>query len=486
MKSRVERDSLGKVNVPAGAYYGAHTQRSAENFPVSGLKAYPLFIDSYSMIKKAAAIANMALGMLERKIGNAIIKAANEILSGNLREHFIIDVYQAGAGTSFNMNTNEVIANRAAELLGGKKGNYTLVHPNDHVNMSQSTNDTYPSAMRISCLLMIKQLLPVLKKFESTLKRKSIEFSNAVKAGRTHLQDGPPITLGQEFSGYSEIVRKHYELISSSQKNLSEVGLGGTAVGTGINTHSGYGKLVIKNLAKLTGLKLKPAKNNFEAMQSMHPFTALSSDLKNFSVDLSKISDDIRLMASGPRTGFGEIILPAVQPGSSIMPGKINPSMAEMMNMVCCQVIGNDLTITTASAAGQLELNVMMPVILFNLLFSMEILKNGLKAFNEKCVSGIKADRKKCREYAEKTISIVTALNPIIGYSNSAEIAKEAVRTGKSIIDVIKEKKILDRKKLEQVLSAAGGLMKLTKPLPAVPQVNDSKESWTGRRINRF
>lgn len=471
MKTRVEKDSLGRVIVPADAYYGAHTQRSAENFPVSGLRAYPVFVDSYVFIKKAAAIANMALRTLESRIGNAIVKAANEILRGKLREHFVIDVYQAGAGTSFNMNANEVIANRAVELLGGKKGNYALVHPNDHVNMSQSTNDTYPSAMRISCLLMLKHLLPVLKKFETTLRRKSKGFSSVIKAGRTHLQDAPPITLGQEFSGYAEIAGKHHELISSAQKNLLELGLGGTAVGTGLNTHTGYRKLVIRNLSKLTGLRLRPAKNYFEAMQSMYPFTALSSALKNFAVDLSKIADDLRLMASGPRTGFGEIILPAVQPGSSIMPGKVNPSMAEMMNMICCQVIGNDLTVTTASAAGQLELNVMMPVIIFNLLFSIEILKNGLKVFNEKCVSGIKADPKKCREYAEKTISIVTALNPVIGYSKAAEIAKEAVRTGKSIIDLIKEKNILDRKKLEQVLN----LMKLTKPLPAA-----------GRRINRF
>lgn len=358
------------------------------------------------------------------------------------------------------MNTNEVIANRAIELLGGKKGDYKVVSPNDHVNMAQSTNDTFPTAMRISSLVMLNKLLPVIKHFENTLRRKSKEFDAVIKSGRTHLQDASPITLGQEFSAYAENVHKHFELIDACRPHLLEIGLGGTAVGTGLNTHIKYRKLITLKLSLLTGLKLKPAKNYFEVMQSMLPFAVLSSALKNFAVDLTRISNDIRLMASGPTTGFGEIILPAVQPGSSIMPGKVNPSMAEMMNMVCFQVMGNDLTVTSASQAGQLELNVMMPVIIYNILWSIEILKNGLREFDNRCVSGIKADKKKCLQYARRSISIVTALNPIIGYQKAAEIAKEAVKTGRSIMEVIKEKNVLSGKELKKVLD----LKKLTRP----------------------
>jgi aspartate ammonia-lyase len=394
----------------------------------------------------------MQLGILDKKIGNAVIKAANEILSGKLKEYFVVDIFQAGAGTSQNMNTNEVIANRAIEILGGRRGDYKIVSPNDHVNMAQSTNDTYPTAMRIASLLTLKKLLPVIKHFENTLEKKSIQFASIIKSGRTHLQDAPPVTLGQEFSGYAGIIRKHYELIGATQKQLTEIGLGGTAVGTGLNTHVKYRKLAVQKLSALTGLKLKTAKNYFEAMQSMLPFTELSSALKNFAVDLTKILNDLRLMASGPVTGFGEIIMTAVQPGSSIMPGKVNPSMAEMMNMVCFQVIGNDLTVTLASQAGQLELNVMMPVINYNILWSMGIVTNGLREFDKRCVSGIKADKKKCLEYAGRSIGIVTALNPVIGYLKAAEIAKEAVKSGISITEVIKEKKILNEKEIKKIL----------------------------------
>jgi aspartate ammonia-lyase len=448
------------MSIPENAYYGVQTRRAVENFPISGMKIPSVFADSYVFIKKAAALVNMQLGLLDEKKGGAIVRASDEILKGKLREHFVVDVFQAGAGTSYNMNTNEVIANRAIEILGGKKGNYKLISPNDHVNMAQSTNDTFPTAMRISSLLMLKQLLPVMKKFEIALWRKSKEFDIVIKSGRTHLQDASPITLGQEFSGYAEIVNKHRELISKALKSLSEIGLGGTAVGTGLNTHIKYRKLVTQKLSSLTGLKLRTTKNYFSAMQSMLPFTGLSSSLKNFAVDLSKISDDIRLMSSGPTTGFGEIILPAVQPGSSIMPGKVNPSMAEMMNMVCYQVIGNDLTVTMASQAGQLELNVMMPVIIYNILWSMKILRNGLNEFTNRSIKGIKADEKKCREYAERSISIVTALNPIIGYMRAAEIAKEAVRTRNSIIEIIREKNILSDKEIKRIMD----LKKLTNP----------------------
>ncbi len=458
--TRKEKDSLGEIEIPAGAYYGVQTQRAVHNFPISGIMPHAVAVESFVFIKKAAAITNSQLGILDKKIADAIVKASDEILSGKHREHFVVDVYQAGAGTSHNMNTNEVLANRAIEILNGKRGDYKIVNPNDHVNMAQSTNDTFPTAIRLASLLMLKKLLPVIKHFENTLEKKSKQFAKVIKSGRTHLQDAAPITLGQEFSGYAEIVRKHCELIAAAQNYLSELGIGGTAVGTGLNTHIKYRSLMVKNLSKITGFKLKASRNYFEAMQSMLPFTELSSALKNFCADLTKITNDIRLMASGPTTGFAEIILPAVQPGSSIMPGKVNPSMAEMMNQVCFQVMGNDLTVTLASQAGQLELNVMMPVIMFNIVFSIEILKNALDVFDKKCVIGIIADEKKNREYAEKSISIVTALNPIIGYAKAAEIAKEAVKTHRSIMDVIREKNIMDEKKLTKVLD----LMKLTKP----------------------
>lgn len=460
MSTRVERDSLGDAEIPEEAYYGVQTSRAVKNFPISGRKAYPVFIESYVCIKKAAAMSNSQLKVLDRKKAAAIIKAADEVLSGQHREHFVVDVFQAGAGTSQNMNTNEVLANRAIEILGGEKGDYSLIHPNDHVNMGQSTNDTFPTAMRLSCLVSLNELLPAVLNFGNTLQKKSKEFDKVIKAGRTHLMDAAPITLGQEFSGYAAAVKKHYGLLGSARVHLSELGIGGTAVGTGLNAHKKYRQLVVKNLSKLTGLKLKPAANYFEAMQSMLPFTELSSALKNFAADLSKIASDLRLMASGPNAGFGELIMPAVQPGSSIMPGKVNPSMAEMMNMVCFQVMGNDQTVTLASQAGQLELNVMMPVIIFNLLMSMEILKNGLVEFDRRCVSSLKADEKRCREYAEKSISIVTALNPVIGYAKAAEIAKEAVRTGKPIMEVIKSRKIMDEKELSRVLD----LVKMAKP----------------------
>jgi aspartate ammonia-lyase len=460
MKKRKEKDSLGYVNVPGEVYYGAQTQRAIDNFPVSGITSHPIFIDSYTIIKKAATLTNMQLGVLNNKTGNAIVKACDEILNGKLRENFELDVFQAGAGTSYNMNINEVIANRASELLGGKKGEQSLVKPNDHVNMAQSTNDTYPTAMRIASLLLLNELLPVIQELHKSLDVKANEFKSFVKSGRTHLMDAAPVTLGQEFSGYSEIVKLHYKLINETEKDLLITGIGGTAVGTGMNTYPGYADTMTKNLSKLTGLKLKPAQNKFSVMQSMYPFTSLSSALKNFCTDLTKIVNDIRLMGSGPTSGLYEIILPPVQPGSSIMPGKFNPSMAEMMNMVCFQVMGIDHIITLASQAGQLELNVMMPLISYNILFALEILNNALKVFNEKCIKGIIANEIKCRHYAENSISIITALNPIIGYLKAAEIAETAVKSGKSIIETIKEKNIIS----EQQLKELQNVLKLTKP----------------------
>ena len=460
MKTRIEKDSLGEINIPFESYYGVQTQRAVHNFPVSGWKAHPVMVDAYVYIKKAAAITNSELGLLNKKIAGAIVKAADEVLDGKHRDHFVVDVYQAGAGTSHNMNTNEVLANRGIEILGGKRGDYSIINPNDHVNMAQSTNDTFPTAMRLASLIMVKRLLPVINKFRKTLEKKSREFSKVIKSGRTHLQDAAPITLGQEFEGYAEIVSRHYELISVTQKHLAELGIGGTAVGTGLNTHAKYRPLMAKNLSKVTGLKLKPAKNYFEAMQSMLPFMELSSAINNFAIDMTKITNDLRLLASGPTTGFAEIIMPAVQPGSSIMPGKVNPSMAEMMNQVLYQVMGNNHTVMMCAQAGQLELNVMMPVMIFNIVWMVEILKNALNVFDDKCVAGLIADEKKCRDYAEKSISIVTALNPIIGYARAAEIAKESVKTHRSIMDVIRSKNIMPEKELNKVLN----LMKLTKP----------------------
>lgn len=460
MKTRVEKDSLGEINIPLDAYYGVQTQRAVENFPVSGWKAHPVMVESYVYIKKAAAITNSEIGLLDKKIAAAIVKAADEVLGGKHRDHFVVDVYQAGAGTSHNMNTNEVLANRGIEILGGKRGDYSVINPNDHVNMAQSTNDTFPTAMRLASLIMVKRLLPVIRHFQATLVKKSKQFARVVKSGRTHLQDASPITLGQEFEGYAEIVSKHYDLISATQKHLAELGIGGTAVGTGLNTHVKYRALMAKNLSKVTGLKLKPTRSYFEAMQSMLPFMELSSAINNFAIDMTKITNDLRLLASGPTTGFAEIIMPAVQPGSSIMPGKVNPSMAEMMNQVLFQVMGNNHTVMMCSQAGQLELNVMMPVMIFNIVWMIEILKNALKVFDDKCVAGLIADEKKCRDYAEKSISIVTALNPIIGYARAAEIAKEAVKTHRSIMDVIRSKNIMPEKELNKVLD----LVKLTKP----------------------
>lgn len=460
MKKRKEKDSLGYIEIPDEVYYGVQTQRAISNFPISGIKAHPVFNKSYILIKKAASQANMQLGLLDKKKGKAIEKACDELLSGKLLENFVVDIFQAGAGTSHNMNVNEVIANRAAELLGGKKGDNNLVSSNDDVNMAQSTNDTYPTAMRIACLFLMNELKPVLKKLHKTFTHKAGEFKNIVKSGRTHLQDASPITLGQEFTGYSDIIKAHIRFIAESEKELLSLGIGGTAVGTGLNSHPEFAKIITKHLSLFTGFKFKPASDKFALMQSMYPFTNLSSMLKNFCADLTKISNDIRLLASGPATGFYEIKLPQVQPGSSIMPGKFNPSIPEMMNMVCYQVMGNDYIITLCSQAGQLELNVMMPLIAYNILLSIEILKNALKIFDEKCIKGITANQSKCRYYAENSISIITALNPVIGYLRAAEIAKEAVSSGKSIIEIVKERKILTEKQMKELKN----VLRMTKP----------------------
>lgn len=456
MQTRIERDSLGERRIPADAYYGVQTDRALENFPISGLKPKPSYVDATIHVKRAAAIVNKELGLLDPKIADAIVKASDEVLSGKLREWFVVDVYQAGAGTSHNMNCNEVLANRAIELLGGQKGDYSLVSPNDHVNMAQSTNDVCPTAIRIGALIEVQKLLPVLEKLEQTFLQKGVEFDQIIKSGRTHLMDATPVRLGQEFAAYGVNVRKHRTAIEHAAQSCKELGIGGTATGTGLNAHPRYRPMMVEQLTKQLGINFSMAEDYFEAMQSLRPMVELSSALRNFAQDLSRIANDIRLLASGPKTGLSEIVLPAVQPGSSIMPGKVNPSMAEMVNQVCFQVLGCDTTILLSAQAGQLELNVMMPVVAFNLLHEIEILRTSVDVFTKFCVSGITANAERCQYYAENSTSVVTVLNPHIGYLAAAEIAKEYIKSGKPIRELVLEKGLLTKEQLDKVFDLRG------------------------------
>lgn len=452
IKTRREKDTLGEKDVPLDAYYGIQTVRAIENFPISGIYPHPQFIKATAMIKRAAAEANMATGNLDHAIGEVIVSAAHEVIDGKWHDQFLVDVFQAGAGTSHNMNANEVIANRSIELLGGKKGNYRMVHPNDHVNMSQSTNDVFPTAMRIASLFLLQELFSALGGLSSALFRKSEEFDVVIKSSRTHLQDAVPIRLGQEFASYGLTIEKGAVRIKKAMESLKELGIGATAAGTGINTHPLYREKVIKLLQDITDMELRLSGNMVESTQSMADFVEVSGALKTLAVELIRIANDLRLMSSGPRTGFSEISLPPVQPGSSIMPGKINPVMAEVLNMVAFQVIGNDLTISTAAQAGQLELNVMMPVINFNLLQSIEILKNVLKSFTERCIKGITANLERCKELAERSIGLATVLNPYIGYEAAAKVANEALLSGDTIRNVVLKRGILSREEVEKIL----------------------------------
>jgi len=456
MNVRIEKDSLGERSIPADAYYGVQTHRALENFPISGLKPKPAYVEATVHIKRAAAKVNKALGLLDQKKADAIIGAADEILGGKLREWFVVDVYQAGAGTSHNMNVNEVIANRAIELLGGEKGDYSLIHPNDHVNMAQSTNDVCPTAIRIAAVRLSDELLPSLIRLEQGFAAKAKEFDDIIKSGRTHLQDAVPIRLGQEFGAYALNVRKHREGVQKAADSNKELGIGGTAVGTGLNAHPKYRPMMVKELSQELKINFRMADDYFEAMQSLRTFTELSGALRNLAQDLIRIANDLRLFSSGPKTGLAEISLPAVQPGSSIMPGKVNPVMAEMLNMVCFQVIGCDLTVLLSAQAGQMELNVMMPVVAFNLLHELEIMRTAVDAFVKFCVEGISANRERSREYAEGSMSIVTVLNPHIGYAKAAEIAKEYLRSGKSIKQIVLEKGLMSKEKLEEVFDLRG------------------------------
>ncbi|ACH39799.1 aspartate ammonia-lyase [Citrifermentans bemidjiense Bem] len=453
MATRLEKDTMGVVEVPEGAYYGAQTQRAVANFPISGLKPHHALVRSTVRIKKCAAQANMTTGRLDAEVGGAIVKAADEVLSGALADQFVVDPFQAGAGTSHNMNVNEVLANRAAELLGGKQGDYSRVNPNDHVNMAQSTNDVFPTAMRLAALELAEQTMTELAGLSAAFEQKGKEFDGILKSGRTHLQDAVPIRLGQEFAAYGKAIGNNRAGIERALPALRELGIGGTAVGTGLNAEEAFIDLIVQGLARETGQEVNRGGNLVERMQNMDPFVALSSTLKGTALNLIRIANDLRLLSSGPRTGLGEINLPAMQPGSSIMPGKVNPVMPEVTTMVCFQVVGADLTVAMAAQAGQLELNVMMPVIAFNTLFSLEILKNVVHQFTTLCVAGISANEEHCRNYLDQSVGLATVLAPSIGYAAAAEVAKESARTGKSIRQVILESGILTEAELDQVLA---------------------------------
>jgi aspartate ammonia-lyase len=450
---RIERDPLGELAVPEDAYYGIQTRRAVLNFPVSGLRAPEDLVTATVLVKKAAAEANMTLGRLDRRVGGAIVRAADEVLSGRFRDQFVVDVYQAGAGTSHNMNANEVLANRAAEILGEPRGSYAVVHPNDHVNMGQSTNDTFPAATRLALLLRLEELLGAARGLAASFRNKSEQFAGVVKVGRTHLQDAVPITLGQEFGGYAACLERSADWLETAADQLRELNLGATAVGTGLNAGPEYVEFVIGNLQRETGLALRPAANLFRVTQSMGDVVAYSGALRRLAVELGKVASDLRMLSMGPRAGLSEISLPAVQPGSSIMPGKVNPSIPEMVNQVCFQVTGCDATIGSAAEAGQLELNVMMPVIAWNAIHASTILRNAMVTLRERTVDGIEADPERARELLERSTALATSLSPYIGYVMTAEIAKEAARTGRSIRELVLERRLIDPERLDRILS---------------------------------
>src|SRR6266542_674878 len=453
MKFRVERDPLGEVRVPAAAYYGAQTQRAVDNFPISGLTAPPELIVATVQIKKAAAEANRDLGRLPADVADAIVRAADEILTGALRDQFVVDVYQAGAGTSHNMNTNEVLANRAAELLGARRGDYSRVHPNDHVNMGQSTNDVFPTATRLALLAMMPGLQDSARRLTGGLDDKSRQFAHVLKTGRTHLQDAVPLTLGQEFGGFAANVAHAAEDVGRAAEQLHELNLGATAVGTGLNAGDDYTRAAVANLARYTGTSVRPARNRFRVTQSMGDVLAVTGTLRRLAVEVSKVASDLRLLSMGPRAGLAEIQLPPVQPGSSIMPGKVNPSVPEMVNQVCYQVIGCDTAVMAAAEGGQLELNVMMPVIAWNAIHATRIVSNAMRVLQDRCVAGIRADEERCRELLDRSTALATALSPYIGYATTADIAKTSVATGRSIRELVRERKLLPDAQLDDILA---------------------------------
>jgi len=460
LKMRMEKDSLGRREVPATAYFGIQTQRAIDNYPISGYRAHPQLVQAMGMIKKAAATANRDLKLVDAKRAGAIAKAADEVIAGKLNDQFVVDVYQAGAGVSFHMNANEVIANRAIEILGGKRGDYDLCHPNDHVNFGQSTNDVFPTAMRLAALLLFDEVLGSLETLKQSFSKKGKAFDQVLKSGRTHMMDAVPIRLGQEFAAYATAMRRCAGVLRQAQEMLSEVGLGGSAVGTGVNTHPKYQKLVVKYLSKISGCVLRPSDDLRYAMQSNLAMSVASAALRNLALELIRITNDLRLLSSGPNTGLAEIVLPALQAGSSIMPGKINPVMAELTAMVGFQAVAADVATAIAVQAGQLELNVMMPAMAWNVLHSAEIIKNTMRVLATKCVDGIAANEERCRYYANATISIAAALNPYIGYAAAAKIAKESIKTGRTVTEIALERKLIDEKTMRKILDP----MRMTEP----------------------
>jgi aspartate ammonia-lyase len=450
--TRIERDPLGEKAVPAAALYGIQTLRAAENFPISGLRPLPVLVDAMMWIKRSAALVHKQTGRLEARLADAIVQAADEVLGGQHRDQFILDVYQAGAGTSQNMNCNEVLANRANEILGGTRGTYQPVHPNDHVNMAQSTNDVIPTAMRLGTLATLPGTLAAMDRLGQSLLAKGKAFDRIVKSGRTHLQDATPIRLGQEFTAYGHTVARQQQKLDQAAEWLGELNIGGTAVGTGINAEPEYAGLIVERLREISGLELRVGQDLVQLMQSMGDIATLSGALRAYVLDLNKIANDIRLLASGPRTGLAEILLPPVQPGSSIMPGKVNPSIAEMVNQVCYQALGLDTTVALAAEAGQLELNVMMPVMGHNIVFALTLVGNATRVLAERCVDGIEADEAQCAYWLERSPALVTALAPKIGYAEAAKLAKEAIATGLTVRELVMKKQILKGKELEEVL----------------------------------
>ncbi|HUF27815.1 MAG TPA: aspartate ammonia-lyase [Gemmatimonadaceae bacterium] len=450
--TRIEKDPLGELSVPASALYGVQTLRAVQNFPISGLRPLPAFVTATVWIKRAAALTHAETGRMESRLAEAIVRAADEVLAGEHREHFVVDVYQAGAGTSHNMNTNEVLANRANELLGSGRGAYAPVHPNDHVNMAQSTNDVIPTAIRLACLAELNELGRSVARLRDALAAKGREFDDVLKSGRTHLQDAMPIRLGQEFTAYAGAVDRDLARIAQAADYLRDLGIGGSAVGTGVNVEPEYPALMVKHLAAMSGLELREGQDRIQLMQSMGDVAAFSSQLRVLALDVSKIASDLRLLASGPRTGLDEVRLPAVQPGSSIMPGKINPSIPEMVNQVCFQVIGNDACVSIAAEHGQLELNVMMPVIAYNVLMSMRILANTSRVFADRCVAGIEANREQSEYWLERSAALATALAPQIGYARAAELSKQSVKENVLIRDLVRRERVLPEAQIDEVL----------------------------------
>jgi aspartate ammonia-lyase len=476
--TRTEKDSLGTKEIPSNVYYGIQTLRAVENYPISGMRAHPTLIRAFGMVKQAAAEANKELGLLDEKRANAIIQAAKDVQSGKFNDSFVVDVFQAGAGVSFHMNSNEVIANRAVEILGGTLGDASMVHPNDHVNYGQSTNDVFPTGMRLATLLELEKLYPALDGLVASLELKAKEFHNILKSGRTHMQDAVPMRLGQEFAAYAGAIRRATEAVKQSSEYLRELGLGGSAVGTGINTHPDYREKAIAHLARISGQKVKPVDDMRYAMQSNLAMAAVSSSLRNLALEVIRISNDLRLISSGPNTGLAEVNLPALQPGSSIMPGKINPVIPELAAMVAFQVVGNDLAVAMAVQAGQLELNVMMPTMSYSVLQSITILTNMLRQFTDKCVAGLTANDTRCAFYTQATVSLATALNPYIGYAKAAEIVKESVATGRSIIDIARDKKLLSEKEIAEILDPA----RMTEPQRPLEAAAKREEIKAGKK----